>query len=463
VAEPAKIVAPVGSVFRLRWTVDRTALVHNHFKTEQGELVHDGDRPPGRAIECDVMIRVFRRKADPNDATKMVDEEHFFRDGMKRPECKPSPDRTRWIFTHLFKAREEGELAFTVTLPGGEVLRKEVVVAPLVVSEKRQLMLSTIDRWFPSRVSVADLTSAQNPPADMTPEELARAGWHDASKPPAGLMDLAGWGEKQLTRMQYLATDSLAGKGLLALELEGMAPGQPLPSGTVPTSCGDVLSKVLSLWGVDFDANGQGSTRAFGIRDDAEVPGSTPKRWMKGAIPLGYYQDAFAAFSTDPPTLPSPGDVVVVQYHKDPVTPPVPDTPGKGAVGHVGIVVSATEDEWVMAEGGQGNPPSGSQAAELTTCEVMLYRDAKNKAADEAQYPHGRPMLVNPYNPLGRFVDGWIVLDRVPNVLFCDVCGKSMAGDTSRCGPPSSATDTKPCGVYVHSGCLKGGLCPKCS
>jgi hypothetical protein len=458
-ADPQKLTAPVGSHFLLRWTADGTTQVHNHFPTtpdDDGtphEVVHDGPKPKPKynvkeAPVVDIKLSVTRTlptgTAEPPKA-----EPYWFRPGVKAPDSKV--EGKQWAFTQHFEARQEGVYVFTIDLPGKQ-LTKEVTVTPVVLSEKRKLLLKVIERWYPSVVSLADLTGQQNPPKDATPEELKRAGY---TAPPAkpdqpapttpGLMALAGWGKDMLTKSQ--ATKAAGGK--------------------VTTSCGDVLDKALRLWGIDFDGNGQGNSRAFGIRDDLKeqnakgdwvlVKGSKAR---KGAIKLGYYRSAADAFAKSPPDLPAPGDIVVLRDGA---------TPDAGGVGHVGIVVSANEELWVTANGGGGSLDNGEQSATVSEQTLIYYTDPKDpKYADK--FPRGRPVFKSVTDNKDKLVDGWIVLDKVPNVLFCDVCAKLMGTETSRCGPPvtdpiTKATPiyTQPCGVFAHAACMTSGRCPKCA
>ena len=136
------------------------------------------------------------------------------------------------------------------------------------------------------------------------------------------------------------------------------------------TSCGDILAAILRLWGSNFIG-------AFAIRDQ-DAKGRTP-----GAKGLGYYVEA------DGSNSPQPGDIIVLR-----------NGIGKssaGSVGHVGILVEATESEWRTADGGGGALPD--QTASVTTRTV--------------RFENNIPILKSPTDLKEKQLDGWVDLDKL--------------------------------------------------
>lgn len=136
--------------------------------------------------------------------------------------------------------------------------------------------------------------------------------------------------------------------------------------GPPATSCGDVLSAMLRLWRSDF-------VGAFMIRD------KNSKNQKPGAKELGYYVDA------DGSNTPLPGDILVLES-------------GDGSVAHVGILVEASAEEWLTADGGAGLLPD--QKAEVTKRTVRF--DDNNIA-----------ILKSPTDNKEKRLDGWVDLDRL--------------------------------------------------
>lgn len=402
--EKPKIIAPVGTHFSLQWTADSKAKIKNTFeivksppkKGEHDEVTHVWPAPPKKGAPP--------QKPRPEVELKLQITWDGTPYGFRRTVPAPSARHvslTTVQFTMIFLARDEGDYVFTVNLPNGTKLTKEVtVVAANEISEKRQLMLDTIALWMPSS------TLAQRPPTFADPAEEAkwleviksRCNWSENRIP--GLMELSGWWNDPAR-----------------LDKDGN-PNPRLTSKQHGTSCGDVLAKMLALWGADFDdtfkihkvtGKPMGSTRAFGIRDDLKEekpPGSkkwvlvTGSRAQKGAITYGYYQDAAEAYAREEPILPEPGDVLVLRDGID-----------TQSLGHVNILVSASTDVWCTADGGGGVKKNDEQTAGVGD------RIVKYTTPDE-KFPHGRPIVVSVTDGKEKLVDGWVVLDRIPNVYF---------------------------------------------
>lgn len=415
-SEPKKVTAPVGTRFCLQWTADAKALIKNTFevvkdppvKGEHDEVVHVWPEPKkGAKPRPEVVLRL---------KITLDGEPYAYRRDVKAPASRALDLKTVG-FTQFFTARQEGLYEFSVHLPDDKgVLTKEVEVTPAKeISEKRRLMLETIERWMPSS------TLAQRPPKPKDEAEekeiilvlKSRCGWSENRIP--GLMELSGWWNDPDRK-------NTAGEA-----------DPRWVSKQVGTSCGDVLAKLLSLWGADFDdakrvnkftGKLQGNTRAFGIRDDRKEPNAagawvvvTGPRAEKGAISLGYYMDAAEAYAKEEPTMPEPGDVLVLRNGID-----------TKDLGHVNILVSASEDVWRTADGGGGHKASNEQTATVGD------RVVKYTAPDE-KFPKGRPIVVSVTDGKEKLVDGWVVLDRVPNVYF-------KADGTRRTADEISALET---------------------
>ncbi len=139
----------------------------------------------------------------------------------------------------------------------------------------------------------------------------------------------------------------------------------------VTTSCGDILATMLRLWKSNF-------VGAFMIRD-LDSKGKAP-----GAKGRGFYVEA------DGSQTPKPGDIIVLRSGFGKGT--------AGTVGHVGILVEATDTEWRTADGGGGTLPD--QTASVTTRTVRL--DDNNI-----------PILKSPTDGREKQLDGWVDLDKL--------------------------------------------------
>ncbi len=380
-ADPdSKLSVTVGSRFFISWSADRKAHVTNVFDLVDGTTKSIVGNKPGKGVAprpVDIKLHITKDG-----------EKYGFRVDVKDPAVRNSLDWRKNIFTSQFRAREEGVFLFTVELPNGSTLTKEVTVTPGTDwTDKRDYMIDLLNRWMPASVLYP------RPPKVASKEELARAGWHDSRIP--DLMELSNWTKAQVKTAQ----DKKAATGL------------------VTTSCGDVLGKMLQLWGCDFDGDGKMSTRAFAIRDDGAekykdkdgidrwrtVPGKPPL----GAITLGYYQKADEAYAQDPPILPSPGDLVVLRDG-----PTIKAT----GIGHVGIIVSVSDEVWYTGDGGGGSLDQGEQSADVGY-RVITY------TTPDATHPKGIPVLKSVTDGKEKMVDGWVILDKIPNPLF-DADGK---------------------------------------
>jgi hypothetical protein len=385
-AEPDKKVSvPLGSKFVLEWSADVRTHVTNIYDVVKDDgtpdvVPHEGPKPqknpkkPGAPKEVALKLHVTK-DGDP----------YYYKQGVPAPNHRV--EGAKWVFTSFFVAREEGVYLFTVDLPTGTTLTKEVTVEKAKpLSEKRQLMMDVVNLWMPS--STAD----QRPPAlegaqraEVLDALKKRCGWTEDRIP--GLMELSGW----------VGTPE---------KIKGMR----------GTSCGSVLGKLLALWGSNFDGLPEshpkyeaGSAREFGIRDDEhrEDPVGSGN-WKvykgpdakKGAKTLLYYQDASAAFQETPPRMPEPGDILVLRDGID-----------TQALGHVCVLVSASADVWRTADGGGGYKAGGVQSAAVGD-RLVSYTKADDK------HPKGRPIMVSVTDQKEKLVDGWVVLDRVPNVQF---------------------------------------------
>ncbi len=381
-ADPdSKLTVSVGTRFLLSWSADIKAHVTNVFDLVDGTTKSIVGNKPGK--------NVAPRPVDIKLHITKDGEPYGFRVGVKDPVFRPNVAWTKNVFTSQFVAREEGVLLFTVELPNGATLTKEVTITPGAVrTAKRDYMLDLINRWMPTSVLLP------RPPKVTNKEELARAGW-PADRVP-DLMELSNWTKAQVKTQQ----DRKAAGG-----------------GTV-TSCGDVLAKMLMLWGCDWEGDGTMKTRAFGIRDDGsekyvdEKDGKTKERLVPGkpplgAVTLGRYQSATEAYAQDPPILPTPGDLVVLRDG---------NTTKATGVGHVGLIVSVSDEHWYTGDGGGGRLDAGEQSAEAGA-RLVVY------TTPDATHKKGIPILRSVTDGLEKLVDGWVILDKIPNPLF-DADGK---------------------------------------
>jgi hypothetical protein len=194
------------------------------------------------------------------------------------------------------------------------------------LSAGRQNMLDLISKWMPTSLNQPHI------PDGETVDLMAKAGWTKAT----------GASNKKVKD----------------------AGGHPA------TSCGDILSAMLTLWKSNFIA-------AFGIRD-TDATGHGP-----GAKKLGYYVEADGVKS------PKPGDIVVLRNGFGPTS--------VGSVGHVGILVSAADDGWSTADGGGGMLP------DQTACVTKRTIRFENKI----------PILKSPTDGKEKQLDGWVDLDKL--------------------------------------------------
>lgn len=138
----------------------------------------------------------------------------------------------------------------------------------------------------------------------------------------------------------------------------------------VVTSCGDILAAMLRLWKSNFIG-------AFGIRD-LDSKGKKP-----GAKGRGYYVEA------DGTQLPRPGDILVLRNGVG--------RSSVGSVGHVGILVEASDTVWRTADGGGGALPD--QTAKI--------------AERTVRFENNIPILKSPTDGKEKQLDGWVDLDRL--------------------------------------------------
>ena len=201
------------------------------------------------------------------------------------------------------------------------------------LSAGRQSMLDLINKWMP--------TSLLNPmiPDGETEDLMAKAGWTKA----------IGQSSKKVK--------------------DG--------GGHPATSCGDILSALLRLWGSTF-------VGAFNIRD-TDATGHGP-----GAKKLGYYVEADQlVMEGDVVKSPKPGDIIVLRNGVGPSS--------AGSAGHVGILVEASKTKWRTADGGGGQLPD--QTAKVTDRDVRWVNDI--------------PILKSPTDLKEKQLDGWVDLDKL--------------------------------------------------
>jgi hypothetical protein len=136
------------------------------------------------------------------------------------------------------------------------------------------------------------------------------------------------------------------------------------------TSCGDILSTMLKLWKSTF-------VGAFMIRDQ-DSKGKSP-----GAKGRGFYVEA------DGVKVPKPGDIIVLRNGFGPGS--------AGSVGHVGILVEASDTVWRTADGGGGALPD--QTASVTDRTVRMEKSI--------------PILKSPTDGKEKQLDGWVDLDKL--------------------------------------------------
>lgn len=378
-ADPdSKLSVTVGTRFLLSWSADRKGWVKNVFDLVDGTTkTIPGPKPSskfGPPKEVEIKLHITKDG-----------EKYGFRVAMPDPSVRNSPDWKKYIFTSAFVAREEGVFLFTVELPNGKTLTKEVTITPGTDwTDKRDYMIDLLNRWMPSSVL------QPRPPKFAAPEELKRG--HPTADAQSDILSLAGWNKDTVKKAQ----DTKAASGL------------------VTTSCGDVLSAMLRLWGCDFDGDGKMTTRAFGIRDDGAESYKDDKgvlRWRTrkgyppvGAVTYGYYQSATDAYAVDPPILPSPGDLLVLRDGP---------TPAATGVGHVGIIVSVSDEVWCTGDGGGGSLDAGEQSAGVGYRLITYTKPTET-------HKKGIPVLKSVTDGKEKMVDGWVILDKIPNPLFDD-------------------------------------------
>jgi len=412
-APTTKVTVPVGSRFFLKWTANGAAKVINSFevlvkknegdeaKREPRELIATHEHAKG---EVRITIRV-ERDGKP----------HGFRPELGALAATRSPGGKQWLFRSIFQAREPGVLLFTVTQPDGTRLTKEVtIVEPAKpLNEKRQYMLDVIDRWMPSSVK----KPRPPKPPELVPQDEVGRVYADGKPVAAGtplpdILQASGWTP-----------------AMVKSKLELQKATKALPT----TSCGDVLATLLRLWGCDFDDDCKWTTRAFGIRDDGTetitekgvtITRSKPGKRPHGAITKGYYQSASEAFAKSPPLLPSPGDVLVLRSGPKPTDL---------FISHVNVLVATSDELWTTANGGSGRLADEDQIAEVSSCEVQY-------TTPDATHPKGIPVLVSVTDGGQKLLDGWVILDKIPNPLFA---ADGSRRSSPKC-PPKAPSTTAP-------------------
>lgn len=204
------------------------------------------------------------------------------------------------------------------------------------LNAKRQSMVDLIDKWMPTSVLQPRV------PPNETQDLMARAGWTKAMGAEYKRQKDAG--------------------------------------GLVTTSCGDILSTMLTLWQSNF-------VGAFNIRDEVYVGQKPNRKKMPGAKARGFYVEAK---KVDVRTQgPKPGDILVFQNGVGPAT--------AGTVAHVGILYKITPESWFTAAGGGGQLPDQTATVSEQTVEWV----------------NNVPVLKSPTDTKKKQLDGWIDLDRL--------------------------------------------------
>ena len=151
--------------------------------------------------------------------------------------------------------------------------------------------------------------------------------------------------------------------------------------GNAATSCGDILSQMLTLWKSNF-------VGAFNLRDEVYEVENGVRKKKPGAKARGYYVEADKV-DVRGPNGPKPGDILVLRRGVGRAF--------AGTVGHVGILYKITQDKWFTADGGGGRLPD--QSAALTPRTVEWENDI--------------PILISPTDLKKKQLDGWIDLDKL--------------------------------------------------
>ena len=409
-----QISVPVGSRFMLSWSIDNRVKVTTVIK-KNGQPVEIVDRNTSKFIKTEgkVTVDVTKDGTDCDFPAEKIDA----KDEMKYVGTKPVTFRR---FTAVVEPAQTGAYVYTISSSDGTVLNEQVdVTAKAPVNDKRQAMLDLIEKWMPTSIKNPKLAAGPN--GNQT-DLMTLANWSPAQGEASFRVQQAN---------EKIKADWQAAKQKHDADPSAPDPG-PMPTafngGLTPlvTSCGSVLGAMLKLWGCDFDGDGRMSVREFGISLD------DPVRKTKGARTLGYYVDALEAFSTDPPVLPKPGDVLVLRDGKLEIgndgrvktNPPYRKSAG---LAHVCIIVSVSEDMWVTANGGGGKlpdqaagkadtqiawtkPDSGGLPAAWPPATKALYYDGP--------HPNGIVCVGSVTDNQLKMVDGWVDLDKIPNPGF---------------------------------------------
>jgi hypothetical protein len=424
-------------------------------KRNGDDNLHYAARLLGRTLKQATVIATFQSQPANFDGGKWASG------------ADPDKPDTYRMYASLVTPTQEGHYEYTVKYDGGhsDPAAWDVSAAsdesPL--SPRRKLMLQLIDKWMPTSMLDADQDGGGNSIRSMDndgqpihkKQAVARSGQT------SDLLKLAGWTEqmgkdsKNVTVYNKEVLDAWATRQKIFKELNIEGDPQPQMGGDLKplaTSCGDVLKAMLVEWGCDWDEDRSGKAQAFGISIEARKK--------------GYYVLAMDAFRSDPPRLPRPGDLLVLRSEsamRGDGKPKPPPFASVGFLAHVCIVQEVQGandgDVWITADGGggilpdqvakQNNPRTVVNTAPSTsTDDLKVYGmpwkqfhdalPARYKDLYEAgPFPNGlvclsRGSQAEAYGGFNaEMVDGWVDLDRVPNL------------DASL-GPTGPAAGTKP-------------------
>src|ERR1041384_2186250 len=278
------------------------------------------------------------------------------------------------------------------------------------LNDKRQAMLDIINKWMPC--SLLGQGYPQNKQPDTRPK-------HGDGKLKS-LLELAGWteqmGNSSKAKADYNNFAAHAGN------LPGLGFLKEAPPIPVATSCGDTVKALLELWGVDWDQDGSGKSQAFGVGIEARKK--------------GWYVDVFEAYSQDPPLQPKPGDILCLRQGDGPhMKAPYPVI---GSLAHVCVVQSFSTQMLVTADGGGGvlpdqvakadnektidwttgnaGPPDKYYGMPWPQVKEALKKQGMDGMFDDGIYPNGLPCVYSTTDGKSKMIDGWVDLDRVPNL-----------------------------------------------
>lgn len=412
-----KITAPVGSHFMLQWTTDAYVEMVNrfHVRDKGVERVEESPgRPPkkGNEVKGKFVPVPLKGKVTADLKITKDGQPSGFKDKKLQAEHTEILKKPEFIFQHLysfvFVARAEGEYVFTVEYAfepspnkssltsAPPTLTQEVKVVPAEpLNDRRKDMLALIDKWLPSSVF------SPRAPGGESQDILARCGWDSTSTKvwsmpaPEETLPMEGsekWtqsgvtitalGEGQRSSAKRSYNDHVLPKRQAAYD----AKWPPLPPGTaatdgrpprpagiaITTSCISVMSELVKLWGNQFSAD---------------------LNTMVNADP-SHYVVANEEFKKSSPQLPKPGDILYLGKEEN-----------RGEFQHTCILVSASSQLWVTADGGGGALPD--QTATVVNKPLSW---TKAKPGHPAV-----PMFESVTDGKIKALHGWVDIDKVPN------------------------------------------------